>query len=462
MSTDEIRTNELVGDPFVDAGLVAIRLLAGKGIDSCTAKDLEKISDDLVELYLTAAWSKEIQSIFPNSTYIQSAKNYDKSGKSKDFLLELIEGIKGADHGQDQCLFCGRQTFSMKDNKPFYKTQIPLVGSSDFLNFFPSFREGIDICARCALAIQFSPILFYKVGGKPVCVSFSRKQALEEYGAECVEQIRKGRLLQKYENQDSSGLFDEGYKSPHTTLFHLADKVWSQYKKSGYLSKTDEIVIYRVDNYNQNPRGIEVFKLPNNVFKFVISLNDSPDYREIWQALIRKFYYRKEAERDEETGKNSNKIYEYLLRNDSILWAFWDKENNRTTVPWEIVERYEGLVRNMNKQKIESIKNLGDKIAECVEKTNNKKRVNGIVSAKDFSSFRNQLRLVSKDWQKLGEEKSMLTYDEYVSALNLDSGYAWREVQDLIVIRLYEKLHGMLSGDENEGNDNEEAGDNQR
>jgi CRISPR-associated protein Cst1 len=462
LNINEIKENELVGDPFVDAGLVAIRLLAGKEIDSCSNVDLEKISGELIELYLTPAWSKEIQSIFPNSTYIQSARKYDKQGKSKNFLLELIQGVNGLAHNKDHCLFCGRHTFSMKDNKPFFKTQVPLVGSSDFLNFFPSFGNGVGICARCALALQFSPILFYKVGGKPTCVSFSRKQALEEYGKECVDQVRKNKLLGKYGNKESSGLFDEGYKSPQTALFHLADKVWLQYKKMGYLSKSDEIVIYKLDNYNQNPRGIEVFKLPNNVFNFVIHLNDSPEYREIWQILLRKYYSREEEAGGEgKSGKTKNKIFEYLVRNESILWAFRDKENKKVTVPWEIVEYYVEKVRNMNKQRIESIKNLGDKIAECVKETNNKKRVNGIVSARDFPAFRNQLGLVAKDWQKLRKEKSMLTFEEYVSALNLENGYGWKEVQDLITIRLFEKLHDMLSGDESEGNDIEEAGDDQ-
>jgi len=99
----------------------------------------------------------------------------------------------------------------------------------------------------------------------------------------------------------------------------------------------------------------------------------------------------------------------------------------------------------MNKQRIEAIKNLADKIAICIEESKNKKRINDIISARDLPTFRNQLRLVFRDWQKLGKEQPMITYEEYISTIIPEDYSNWREVQDLIIIRLYEKLHNMLS-----------------
>ena len=108
-----------------------------------------------------------------------------------------------------------------------------------------------------------------------------------------------------------------------------------------------------------------------------------------------------------------------------------------------------GLVRGMNKQRIEKIKNLADRIAECIEKSGDKKRVNALQSAKDLISFRNQIRLILKDWQKQGHEDPlsvlMITSNPHPRGLcRLDGG------PDLIVIRLYEKLHSMLARTANE------------
>lgn len=450
MNNESKIKNEFVGDPIVDSGLLAIKLLAKKEINECTKEELKKISDELVELYLTPAWYTEIQSIFPNSTYIQSNPKYNKENKSKEFLYDLIEGIDKFEDTVRYCIFCGKPAYKRKDDKPFVKTQIPLVGSSDFTNFFPSFKNGIDICAKCALAVQFAPILFYKTGGKPSCISCNNIEIMKTFGEECIEYITRNKLLNSYKSKDISGIFDEGFKSPQNALFHLAYKTSTKYKRLGILKQNEEIVIYRIDNYNQNPAGVSIYKIPNNIFRFVISVMTSHQYKKNWYDLLSKHYAKSDANNSSPVWKVSyhNKIHDSLLKNKSILWAFRDNNDKKPTVPWIIVERYMELVRNMNKQRIEAIKNLADKIAICIEENSNKKRVNDIVSARDFPTFRNQLRLVFRDWQKLGKDKPMVTYDEYISTIIPEDYYNWREVQDLIIIRLYEKLHNMLSSGE--------------
>ncbi|MCK4518259.1 type I-B CRISPR-associated protein Cas8b1/Cst1 [Candidatus Babeliales bacterium] len=439
-------TTGFVGDPFVNLGLIAIELLANKDIDDCTTDDLKKWANYLVDLYLTPAWAGELQSIFPNSSYIQFAKGYKRDEKSIEFLHDLIEGIGGGDD-EDYCLFCGNPAYKRKDEKPFVKTQIPLIGSSDFVNFFPSFNNGIEICARCALAMQFAPILYYKTGGKPSCVSCNNRSILEIFAKECIDYINQHKALGSFQSKSTSGMFDEGFKSPQNAIFNLAYKVSTRYKRKGFLNGNEEIVIYRIDNYNQNPDGVSIYKIPSNVFRFVLSIMNSPDYKNIWYNLLSKYYRGKEDTKDNLPiwKTNYNTIHDYLLKDRSILWAFRDNKSKKSTVPWTIVEHYMELVRSMNKQRLEGIKNLADKIAICIEETDNKKRVNEISSAKDFSMFKNRLRVIFRDWQKLGKEEPMITYDEYISAVIPDNNSNWKEVQDLIVIRLYEKLHFMLA-----------------
>lgn len=443
-TVEEIKT-ESVGDPIVNSGLIAIKLLTNKEVYNCSKEDLRNASDKLVKLYLTPAWSKDILSIFPNSTYVQTARNYDKEAKSKEFLHELTDNINNFDEDAGYCIFCGNPAYTRRDGKPFVKTQIPLIGSSDFINFFPSFKNGIDICARCALAVQFAPLLFYKTGGKPSAISCNNKDVMRAFGMECIEYTNQKKVLNAFQSKEISGVFDEGFKSPQNALFHLAYKLSVNYKT--LLNGNEEIIIYRIDNYNQNPTGVSIYKLPNNVFKFVISMMKSPEYRRIWYNLLSEHYLGKD---DTMSGlpawkTRHNTIHDNLLNNMTILWAFKDDKVKEPTVPFIIVERYMELVRDMNKQRIEAIKNFADKIATCIEETNNKRRVNDIVSAKDLPAFRNQLRLVFRDWQKLGKKEPIVTYDEYIATVIPDDYSGWREVRDLMIIRLYEKLHDMLS-----------------
>jgi len=440
-------TPVLTGDPFVDAGIVAIELVTGKSWSEITEPEFKKAANDLVTLYLTPAWSKNLISIFPNSTYIQTARNYNKKEKSREFLFDLIEGLGIPQKSSNYCIFCGAMAFTRKDNTAFVKTQIPLVGSSSFTNFFPSFQNGISICARCALAIQFAPLISYRAGGKPCIVSCNNPGVIKELGREALHYINEQRVLGAYQSKETSGIYDEKFRSPQNALFHLAYKITRSYRNKGIAGENEEITIYHIDNYNQNPKGVAIYTLPNNIFRFVALVMSSPQYKSLWFSLLARHYKtaKKESENLPVWKTSFNLIHDQLLKNQSILWAFKDDETRTLTIPFIVVERYIELVRGMNKQRIEKIKKLADRIAECIEKSGDKKRVNALQSARDLVSFRNQLRLILKDWQKQGQDAPLITFDDYIDVVIPGDYSGWTEVRDLIVIRLYEKLHHMLA-----------------
>lgn len=440
------RTSSYTGDPFVDAGIIAVELLVGKNWTEINESEFKKAADDLVSLYLTPAWSKDLQSIFPNSKFINpTIKN--KENESKDFLYDLISGMNQSSEIGEHCIFCGNPAYRKKDGKPFVKSQIPLVGSSDFINFFPSFHNGISICARCALAVQFAPLISYRVAGKPCIISCNNMEVIKELGKEALHYINEQRVLGAYQSKDTSGIYDEKFRSPQNALFHLAYKITRNYRNKGITGENEEITIYHVDNYNQNPKGIAIYTLPNNVFRFIAAVMSSPQYRSSWFSLLSRHYRtsKKESEASPLWKISFNPIHDQLLKNQSILWAFKDDNAKELTIPFIIIERYMELVRGMNKQRIEKIKKLADRIAECIEKSGDKNRVNALQSAKDLVSFRNQLRLIFRDWQKQGQADPLITFDDYIEIVIPGDYAGWIEVRDLIVIRLYEKLHYMLA-----------------
>ena len=380
-------TFSLTGDPFVDAGITAIELMTGKSWPDIQDEDFKKAAESLVDLYLTPAWSKELNSLFPNSSYIQYAKGYNRNEKSREFLFELIQGLENLQTTLDYCVFCGAPAFRRKDHSPFVKSQIPLVGSSSFTNYFPSFHNGVSICAKCALAIQFAPLVSYKAGGKPCIVSSNNPCVIQELGREAMHYIHEQKLLGAYQLKETSGILDEKFRSPQNAIFHLAYKVTRLYRTKGISSENEEITLYHIDNYNQNPKGIAIYTLPNNVFRFVAVVMSSPEYRAAWFALLSRHYSKSKKETEDVPlwKVASNLIHNQLLNNQSILWAFKDDERKTLTIPFIVVERYMELVKGMNKQRIEKIKTLADRIAECIEKSGDKKRVNALQSARDSS-----------------------------------------------------------------------------
>lgn len=440
---------DIVGDPFVDTGLLAIELMTEKPFNACTPEDLKQAVDTLIDLYLTPAWRKELYSIFPNSTYIQSSGGYDHRGRSKEFLYSLIDGMNNASGSTTFCCYCGSPAHE-DEKMPFYKTHVPLIGSGSFTNFFPSFQNGLNICARCVLAIQFAPLLWYKAGGKPCLVSSNNHAILQEFGQEVFRTIGARLASGEYESRDSPGLFDEGFKSPQNALFHLAYKFGKEYCMKGVCRPDDSIVLYHIDNYNQNPAGIRIYSLPSNIFRFVAYVMNSPEYRSAWFALLGRHYAKTTAKvkGDEElpawkTKKNT--IHASLLEKRSILWAFKDDRTKTPTMPWAVVEGYMRSVRGMNQQRIDRIRDLSDNIALCIRESKKPKRVLDIAAAKDLPSFRNQLQLLMKDWQKLGKEEPLTTFDDYTAVLLPGDFRGWTEIRDLMVVRLYEQLHDLLA-----------------
>ena len=158
-----------------------------------------------------------------------SIKN--KAKDSKEFLYDLIAGLSSSTQTDKTCIFCGNPAYHRTDEKPFTKSQIPLVGSSDLTNYFPSFQNGISICARCALAIQFAPIVSYRTGGKPCIVSSNNPLVIQELGKEALHYIHEQKLLGAYQSKETSGIFDEKFRSPQNAIFHLAYKVTRLYRR---------------------------------------------------------------------------------------------------------------------------------------------------------------------------------------------------------------------------------------
>lgn len=437
-----------IEDPFVTAGLIAIELICGRPFETCSHDDLNSGAEFLVSWYLTPAWTKELYSIFPNSKYVNPSLK-DKKGDSLNFLRTLLAEIKSPSIDNTHiCQFCGAPT----NDVSYAKTQIPLAGSSLFSNFFPSFQNGIFVCPRCVLAIQFAPLLCYKVGGKPCLISAGNSTLLKAYGKEILTTLKKRFVSGEFSDKENSGLFDEGFKSPENALFNLAYKFSSIYVIQGICSQNESIVLYHFDNYNQDPRGISIYRLPSNIFSFVCFVMNSPEYKVSWYSLLSRHYI-STSRQDTSTPIwkiSRNIIHSDLLENKSIIWAFRDDQTKTPTLPWELVEKYCLMVRHMNQQRLNDIKFCADQIAKAVREKNNKKRVQAIISAKTLEEFRNQIRLSMVDWQKIGKAEPMLEFDQFTRVLIPGEYRGWTEVRDLIVVRLYEQLHDLLSKDNGE------------
>jgi CRISPR-associated protein Cst1 len=134
-----------------------------------------------------------------------------------------------------------------------------------------------------------------------------------------------------------------------------------------------------------------------------------------------------------------NDILEKLLSGKSILAniARWNIEHK---FPFVIVEKFQTIIKNMEKRTIDKIRQIADFIVidkETDSIVKSIKRLNGEKSAHGLRQF--IVKLNGENFNQNGKQP-LITVTDYADYLFPDGGN-WREVRDVLLIAIYENLH---------------------
>ncbi len=424
------------GNPFVDAGIWAICEYSGrKKPEEIKIEDLKEIASDVVPIYTTAEWVKNLYSFFPNNPITNpSVKINDKGKKLLQSFEDSIDQIElfDASKGVGNCISCGKHDVKA----PKTKSEIPLIGSGAMINFFPNGQSGGDYCSACTFAVQFSPLVSY------ACVKFllihSNSDKIMHYWAEkAIKNVQRQVLAKNY-----NGCFDEGYKNPVNALFHIIEDILLEYE-ANWILENPSINMYHFTNYSQAP-DLDIYRVPTPVFKFLAYVKQLEQISE-WRKIVRRGYFNWDKIKEGDEYKNrGNSVYTNLLKGNSIVKYFIYNKTRQVYGDWELLEFYLKEVRNMSDKRLDTLQKVGDTLSEYIKDTQNIKRLNQLEMANNFSTFRNLLRLIEKDRIKRGSQNSLFTLEEFMKDLFPEGNIGWRETQDLLLFRIYENLHNWL------------------
>ncbi len=431
---------KLMGNPFVDAGICGICEWLGRNVqpEQVTLPDLEQVVEEIAPMMQTAVGWKNLHGIFPNSVLTNAAyRKQDQVELLKkecqgylDTILELAE--------VGDCMGCGRRPA----NTWLSRTNIPLTGSGKLRNFYPTFAEGAGYCSACAFAIQLSPLTFMATGGKFLTLHSNSWKALRSWARVCIDDVRQQQL-----QQEIIGCHNPGYANPRNGLFYMAREMMVRFQEV----RTDENVtmqVYCFTNYNQGPE-LEIFYMPAPVFKFLRVVYQS-QYKTEWQKIVRSGYVVNWAKvKSEDDYKNrTNRVYENLLRDRSILSSFLYRGRRKTRGNWDLLSLYLKEVRTMEQTQLDKIKQVGDLIADSIKESGRDRRLNQLERARSYGECRNILRYVIRDRIQQGAPEPLFSIDDYMEYLFPPSASfdatPWRETRDLLLFRIYETLHDWL------------------
>lgn len=429
---------KFTGNPFVDAGIWALSRWVDKKPEELNKEDLEGVIDDLIYVYSSKKWSKNLYSIFPNNPLTNPAVK-DKKERYSKFLRELIDEINVQDVSGD-CISCGRRNQIQR----WGKDKIPLTGSKKFINYFSYGADGADYCPACTFAVQFVPLVMYACGNMLLLHSNSAK-VMKYWSKMAVENVKKQIVTGEF-----TGCFNDGYKNPVNALFHVIQDVILHYEERWHLEKPS-INFFHYTNYNQGP-NLNIYHVPTPVFTFLAYIPQHEKYDD-WLKIVRSGYWRVNWEKVKEGGEyknNPNIVYNNLLEGKSIIKFFINRKNKEAIGGWDLITHYLEEVRNMDEKRIYAIKNIGDELADYIEATDDIKTLKKLETATNYRNYRNILRIIMKKRIESGIEDPLFTFDDYVNYLFPEGNLTWRETQDLILFRIYEKLQKWIIEQEKE------------
>lgn len=429
---------KLMGNPFVDAGVCVLCQWRDTRPEDITTQDLKRLVNEIVPLMDNPALKKNLHSIFPNSTLINASIKEDRKERVIKDFNEYITTIEELGRAGD-CIGCGRRNANHK----LTKTDIPLTGSGGLVNFFPSFDSGAGYCSACTLAVQFSPWSFVASGGRFLAASSSSWKAVNLWTKTCISDIRQKILMGV-----GAGCYNPGFSNPRNGLFFMTGKMI----EFGEINEDASIQVFCFTNFNQGP-DLEVFYLPAPVFRFLRYANQN-EYKFAWDGIVKSGYQKVNWDKvqSEEDYKNKwNKVYEFLLDEQSIVRFFIDLKKRKNRGDWTLLALYLKEVRNMQEDKIKAIKKVADGIAESIQKSGKDKRLSQLERARNYREFQNTLLFIIKDRLKHDEAEPLFTLDDYLNHLfpaSEDGISPWNETRYLLLFRIYEQLHEWLKDKE--------------
>ena len=442
------------GHPFVDAGLATILLHAEKSHpEKITSQDVENTIDFVSKLYAKKVWASKYLhgKIFPNNGIIMAnpsmAKKRSPENISKNLkeLYKAIPEVLDPSSKERRCIICGRRKPYEKED--VYRSIFPLLGTGGMLNFFPAANlHGGDICAHCLFLVQLMPVVAYNLSKVLVIHAYPYEKMLKL----CEESFSRAKeefLLSK----DNDFEYNLDFKKAENFFFKKIIDITRKVETGSKFWKDISITLYYFINGNKSgSQDIDIIHIPNSVLRF-IAFAGEVDIKG-WKNIVKRGWGTSKKKSFEELEKKySNEVYQRLLNDENILEFFYDKQEKKVNCKWNLLKFYCLEVLKLEEKVLSFIKEVGDRIVETIEKLEDNKLkqvVRELENSTKLYQFENFFVRVEKIRQQKGIPNPLLTFEEFARLLTSygeDINMSWKVVKNLLLFRIYEKLHDRLS-----------------
>ncbi len=438
------------GDPFADIGGLVIKLL----FKEKEHQNIFKLIEEVAKIYVND-WDSKLHAFFLNSKITQPAfKGEKKISETLKYFEQLINDELPFEEGF--CRLLGEKTKLFQSGRDNHI----MVGSGTFINFHHAFQGGLLLSKEALIRLFFVPFGCVQLTDK-VGILQSNDEEINTYFVEKNIQENQRRIATRI----ADGINSWDFKSPSSALFDFAQH-WIINVKDYAVEGNVELNLYHFTNFGATPEVV-LYSFSAALFNFYAQVQHR-EFQTEWQRFTHSFFRQKDSEYNyqQDTFQTKEKkevktlqyegykiwynpIYESLLYNKSILKAIlnWVCKKRRP-FDFRIVKLYQKNLRNMNEKTLQIIERIADYV---LQDTNNlKQKIRSLQIPSKAHNFRKSLRKLEEKNLSEKNPAPLFSLEEYALELFPDGAY-WQEIQDLLLIAIYQKMHEQkiwLDGDD--------------
>lgn len=431
--------------PFVDVGAATIAAYVGKRRpENVDRDDLDEVADFIRRNYTKDPLKSFLTAIFPNAGYVQPAM---KPEKLEAFFNRYLYGYRNEESlSGKRCVYCMREA-----SVQVHRQHVPMLTGEGLLNFFPEAVPGLPVCGYCLLCVQAFPLGATKSAGRALIIHSDDERVVLSAARNFL--AANQRYLQmsdvtKYPDQ----------KFPRTIFVDQVVKISNE-----HLSGADSpsITLYHLTNYGTTA-DVNILHLPTQVVDFLVVVN-SAKFAHLWREITRRAWQQVDEARP---GVARNFLYEdlidlperarlfvqiYFLRRGFNAPRIFKDDPRRgysllrelDLISWDLTVVFLRKVMGMELERINTVRDLGDKLGSYISKTNNRKFFGDFYRSNKYGELRGLLIKASNDELRKGNPP-LIGFDEFVGIFEDGEDLAridWRLARDLVLIRMIERLH---------------------
>jgi CRISPR-associated protein Cst1 len=470
------------GHPLVDIGAATIAALVGKrDLAAITETDLKQVADFIEREYPKDPLKSFLGVAFTTNAWFNQTAFDRQPEKRADYAARLLRGYREeTPRSAESCVFTGEPAVAtaLSDKLPpgrAFRQHIPMITGEGVINFYPYGDAGLPVSGKALLCIQAFPMGCAKCGGRLLAVHSDNPDLIQDFVSEFSQENRRALLVAQ---QAGSKKMPEAKYSAKTMFISTLLKLEQSRLDEAREYRPSSVTVYHLTNFGA-VNALDPGNLPMEIHYLPLELTDflsqilGPAYKGEWNAIVDRAWWisqpkkksrkRKDDTQNESTLPRRNMLYEdlFLLPADAgrfirryflrIPLRLRSEQDPRETYPvreeaglvsWKLSELFLRKVMAMTKERIDGIRNLGDRLATYIVSQNDRKFFSAFFQNR-YDYFRSALLRANLAEVQRGNAP-IITLDPYMEVFEEGVDMArpdWKLARDLLLIRMVEQLY---------------------